>query len=189
MTSHYLSRRQTILAQHLNRCMVDIERIGDHIDELCDLSLRRQKISAAMFDREALEKLFDLYKDADRVLQLVIQSLDFELQDFQSAAQEIMAARDAYVAASMDTKGEFAQRIEDHTVTPISAMYFAEYIAVFDKIVRHSKNIAIAQSLPEFWIKRRKLDQPIKDTKGQPAIPDKVDIHDFLDRLQNEDYL
>ena len=43
ITARHLSQRQAMLIQHINRCMDNIERIGDHIDNICDLSIRRQK--------------------------------------------------------------------------------------------------------------------------------------------------
>ncbi len=188
MATHNLSRRQTIMVQHLNRCMTDIERIGDHIDESCDLSLRRHQLPQALMDRASLEWLLALYERAREVLDLIILSLDPDRKDFQETAEAIMRARDEYVVLSIATKSDFTQKILEHGVTPMAAMFFTEYITVFDRIVRHSKSIALAQKHPDFWIKRRKLHRKATEAPGI-AVPEQVDPKDYLDRLQAEDYL
>jgi len=188
LTRHYLSRRQSILIQHLNRCMTDIERIGDHIDEICDLTLKRRQIPEAVVDKESLEWLLDLYRSADRVIELVIDSLNPEHEEFQQTAEKILLARDEYVQKSIRTKMAFMEKIVRRVVTPIAAMYFSEYVSALDRIVRHAKSIALAQKQPDFWIKRKKLPQHAKEAP-RIELPKLVDPNDYLDQLQEEDYL
>ena len=89
---------------------------------------------------------------------------------------------------SLQAKHRFMDKLVSKTVTPIASFYFSEYVASLDRIVRHAKTIALAQKQPDFWIKRKKLDQPVKDPIHVPP-PEPVNIRDFLDRLQKEDYL
>ena len=183
-----LSRRQAIIIQHLNRCMADVERIGDHIDEICDISVRRAKVPLARFDHAALELLFQLYESADKVLHLVIESLDPENPDFQGQAQAILLARDEYAEKSLNAKAQFTERIASHDVPPIAGMFFSEYVAAFDRIVKHGKTIALAEKQPYFWIKRKKLERMAEEAPDFKPPP-LSDPHDFLDRLHAEDYL
>jgi phosphate:Na+ symporter len=188
MTRRHLSRRQAIIIQHLNRCMADVERIGDHIDEICDISVRRSKVPLARFDRTALELIFGLYESADKVLHLVIESLDPENPDFQGQAQAILLARDEYVEKSINAKAQFTERIANHELPPINGMFFSEYIAAFDRIVKHAKTIALAEKQPYFWIKRKKLER-VEEEAPEYKPPPLSDPHDFLDRLHSEEYL
>jgi phosphate:Na+ symporter len=188
LTRRHLSRRQAIIIQHLNRCMADIERIGDHIDEVCDISIRRRKDPQARFNRETLELLFSLYEAADRVLHLVIQSLNPDNQDFQGMAQSILLARDEYVEKSINAKAVFNERIANHEFPPIVGMFFSEYSSAFDRIVKHAKIIALAEKQPYFWIKRKKLDR-MEEVAPAYKPPPLTDAHDFLDRLHSEEYL
>lgn len=183
-----LSRRQAIIIQHINRCMADIERIGDHIDELCDISLRRHKTPEARFDRDALELLFSLYTAAEKVLHLVIESLDPKHEDFQELAQNILQARDEYMAKSIDAKAHFTERVANHEVAPIVGMFFSEYVAAYDRIVKHAKTIALAEKHPYFWIKRKKLDRMAEEI-ADFQMPPLSNVQDFLDRLHSEDYV
>ncbi len=188
LTRKHLSRRQAIIIQHVNRCMADIERIGDHIDEVCDISLRRSRVPLARFNRDTLELLMSLYEAADRVLHLVIESLNPENQDFQNMAQSILAARDDYVEKSISAKAIFMERIANHEFPPIVGMFFSEYVAAFDRIVKHAKTIALAEKQPYFWIKRKKLERMAEEAPEYKPPP-LSNAHDFLDRLHAEDYL
>jgi phosphate:Na+ symporter len=187
MTRRYLSRRQAILIQHLNRCMTDIERIGDHNDNLCDLNLSRHRDRKAEPDADALRMLSDLYTSADSVLALVIQSLDPNNKDFQTLAKAILQARDAYVEKSLTVKATFTERTALHQIAPIVGFYLNEYVTGFDRIVRHSKMIALVESHPYFWIKRQKLDRVAPEAPDYPLPPQ--DKQDFLHKLQTEGYV
>ncbi len=188
MTERYLSRRQAILIQHVNRCMTDIERIGDHNDNLCDLSVSLHKNRRAQLDEEANESLLALYKAADEVLQLVIQSLDPENKNFQTLARAILHARDAYVEKSLSAKALYTEKTAAHQYAPIVGFYLNEYVTGFDRIVRHSKMIALVESHPYFWIKRQKLDLVAPEAPDYPT-PKPKDPNDFLDKLQTEGYV
>ena len=188
LTRRYLSRRQAIIIQHLNRSMADIERIGDHIDELCDISIRRSKNKEARFNRDTLDLIFALYEAADKVMHLVVESLNPENQDFQGMAQAILLARDEYVERSINAKANFTERIANHEFPPIVGMFFSEYVGAFDRIVKHAKTIALAEKQPYFWIKRKKLERMAEEAPEYKPPP-LSDPHDFLDRLHAEDYM
>lgn len=188
LTHHYLSKRQAILIQHIDRCMIDLERIGDHIDALCDLSLKRHKTDESLVDKESLDMLFDLYARALRIFRAVIESLNPDASEFQQTAEKILRMRDEYVLLSMNTKAAFTDKVAQRIVNPLAGFYFSEYIAGLDRIVKHSKSIALAERQPHFWIKRKKLERHASKPP-EFSKPTLVDPHDYLDRLQSEEYL
>ncbi len=183
-----LSRRQAILLQHINRCMTDLERIGDHIDEICDISIRRRAIPQARFNHDSLELLFNQFQAGERVLLLVIDSLNPNAPNVQAVAEEILKARDEYMQGSLNAKAVFNEKIATHELPPIQGIFFNEYIAALDRIVKHAKTIALVEKQPFFWIKRKKLERAV-DENGDYQIPPLSDPHDFLDKLHAEDYL
>ena len=188
LTRRYLSKRQAILIQHLDRCMSDLERIGDHVETICDLSLRRQKVPEAVVDKESFDTLFRLYENALHIFRLVIGSLDPDKDNFQEIAQQILQARDDYMQASLATRNMFTEKVSTRSITPIAGIFFSEYIAALDRIVKHSKSIALAERQPQFWIKRTKLGKHVDMAPGV-EIQKLVDPKDYLTRLQSEDYL
>ena len=188
LTRRYLSKRQAILIQHVDRCMIDLERIGDHVETICDLSLRRQKVPEAVVDKESFDSLFRLYESALHVFKLVIDSLDPDKENFQEIAQRILQARDEYVQTSLNTRSMFTEKVSLRAITPIAGIFFSEYIAALDRIVKHSKSIALAERQPQFWIKRTKLGKHV-DMAPEPELQKLVDPKDYLTRLQSEEYL
>jgi len=188
LTRRYLSKRQAILIQHLDRCIVDLERIGDHIETICDLSVRRQKVPEAVVDQESFDAFFALYERTLQVFKLVIESLDPDQDNFQEMAQGILQARDDYMEASLTTRAMFTDKVAQRVITPIAGIFFSEYIAALDRIVKHSKSIALAEKQPQFWVKHKKLGKHV-DMAPEVELPELVDPTDYLSRLQREDYL
>ena len=184
MTKKYLSRRQIILSNHLIRCTNDIERIGDHIDQLCDLSINRP---LNVLDKETFDALFHLYEKAIFILDLVIQSLNPKLQSFQESAMTILNARDQYIESSIEIKEKYMSNVETHEVSSIAAIYFNEYVSVLDRMIRHIESIALAQNHDDFWIKKTKLNKKPKEL-GESNVSS-IDPSDYLSKLHTSDYL
>jgi phosphate:Na+ symporter len=187
LTRRYLSRRQAVMIQHLNRCMTDIERIGDHNENIADLTEQRLRTRGAAFPSEAQRALFGLFEQAHHVLKLVIDSLNPDQKDFQTVAQAILQARDTYVERSLAAKALFSEKIVNHEWSPIAGIFLSEYVAEFDRLVRHTKMIALAESQPYFWIKRRKLDRVAPELPKHKTA--REEPTDFLDQLHKEGYM
>jgi len=185
MTRRYLSRRQSMLLQYIDRCMTELERIGDHIDAACALSLKRRKIKEARFERDCLERLFALYRHGERVLDLLVISLAAESDDARRDASEaILVERVAFVERSEETKAHFAERVKEHVEPAIGAIYQAEYVAAFDRLVDHVRTIALLERRPDFHIKARKLERVAKRAPRR-IPPNLVDAGEFLRQLRD----
>ena len=97
--------------------MDDIERIGDHIDSITDVSRNRKSHDDTFVDRESLEDLFSLHRGCEQVLSLVIESLDPDRKDFQAMAEAVLKARDEYMEKSIHVKANFTTKVAERTVT------------------------------------------------------------------------
>ena len=142
----------------------------------------------AIVDKESFDTAFRLYENALHIFKLVIDSLDPDRENIQEIAQQILQARDEYMQASMGTRAMFTDKVAQRSITPIAGIFFSEYIAALDRIVKHSKSIALAEKQPQFWIKRTKLGKHV-DMAPEASIQPLVDPKDYLARLQAEDYL
>ncbi|MGD9874661.1 MAG: Na/Pi cotransporter family protein [Kiritimatiellia bacterium] len=184
-----LSERQAIIILHLDRCMTDIERIGDHIEQVAEISwARRQKKVEAIFDEDSFKRLFALYEKALQMLGLVIESLDVQHGDFQDIAKRILAMRDEYLALNIEVRANFINKMAKQEMPPLCGIYYGGYLSAFERIVKHSKSIALAEQQPQFLIKRGKLGQVAPEAAGYKT-PELVDPNDFLDKLQSERYM
>jgi phosphate:Na+ symporter len=171
LTTRRLSRRQALMVQHLERCMTDIERIGDHNNNLRELSASRHSRGVTL-PRPALEQLVELFQLADAVLRRVIESLNPDLPEFQAAAQAILDARDAYAGRSAAIKSAFMEQTAAHAWTPLQGMTLGDYAMELDRIVRHSRLVALVERHPYFWIKREKLDRTEPEAECPDPIPE-----------------
>lgn len=185
LTQRYLSRRQTLFLQHLDRCMKDIERIGDYIAHIGETSIRRFKDPNAMVPEDLFRSWFTLFCTAKRVITLMANSFNSDSNAFQNTALQILRARDAYMIQSMDTKAEFAGAARDKRITPIGGYYFSRYIEDLDRLVRRAKSIAFAERQPDFWVKTAKLT---RKAKAAPTYTphSRVDPKEYLELLQRE---
>jgi len=188
LTGRYLSRRQTLFMQHLGRCMKDLERIGDHLTALGDISIERLKRPEAIVPEPLFRVWFDLFCAAKQVLAMMEQSLDPDMDDFQGRALSILQARDRYMIMSMDAKAEFAGAAEEKTITPLGGYYLSRYVADLDRLVRHAKSIAFAERQPDFRVKRTKLDR-VAQPAGPYSPPPRVDADAYLAQLERADWL
>jgi phosphate:Na+ symporter len=183
LTRRQLSKRQAILVQYLDRCMSDLERIGDHVEALCDTSLRRRKSLAGLVDRLSFSIFFQLYESLLHLFKLLIQSFDPGGDHPADIADQILLARDDYGQASSITRNHFNEQVTRRAMTAVAGIFYGEYLAGLDRIVRHIRNIALAEKQPQFWIKRSKLGKHV-DLAPEPEHPPLVDPRDFLPRLQ-----
>lgn len=184
LTRRRLSRRQAILIQYIDQCMIDIERVGDHIDEFGDISIRRGQLPQALFDKACFDALFDLYESAIRMLKRVAQSLDPDLEHIDEAIDTIMAARDESREISTAARNLLTEEMEAKTMAPVAGIFYREYLSALDRTVQHAANIALTESQPDFRIKKKKLARVAKRAEnGEP--PMLVDPTDYLKRLDS----
>jgi phosphate:Na+ symporter len=189
LTLQYLSKRQSILIEHIDRCMSDLERIGDHIDNLADIAKRQRSIAPARFGPEMVEDWLALEQAVDHLLDKVIESLNPETANFQQMAKEVLELRKEYTEMAIAARNRHFQRLEQKSITPIAGVLFNDYVSNFHRITKHIKSIALAEQQPQFWIKREKLKRVMHAKAPGYAVPDKINPDDYLDRLQSEDYL
>ena len=188
ITRNYLSKRQAILIGHIDRCMSDLERVGDHIENLSEIAARQRAIPGAAFSKEVVDDWLRIHRCVALLLEKVIESLDPETSKFQELAKEILALREAYRQTAIFVRNAHYKRIEEQTITPMAAILFGEYLSNFWRITKHIKSIALAEQQPQFWLKREKFSTVMSpDAPGYP-ISDPINPDDYLDRLQAEDY-
>ena len=185
LTKLYLSRRQTIFLQHLDRCMKDIERIGDHLTHIGETSVERFKIPEAMIPEDVFHAWFTLFITARRVIALMAQSFDPDMDSFQDTALKILRARDAYMMQSMDAKALFVNAAREQRITPVGGYYLSRYIEDLDRLVRRAKSIAFAERQPDFWVKQTKLD---RDARAASTFvpPEPVSVKQYMGLLLDE---
>ncbi len=182
ITSRFLSQRQAILAQHLNRCMTEIERIGDHLKVLCRLNHQLDPYTEYAFFTPCRDQLHILYDQVDRILHHLCRSLDPEHTHYEKTATAILATRKNFIKKKDTAKKLITEHVGRTDMPPRLGIYLNEYQMTFSKIARHCKVIAGAQKSPYFWLRQQKLNRPA-DPYSEQAILDELDESDFYEHI------
>ena len=154
-----LSRRQSIMIQYLMTAASDLERIGDHIETLTELSREKHKRNI-WFDNDSMMDLMELYKRSDSIICLIIKSFEPSFYDSPAnLANKILEERNRFVLLSNRIRSRYNERILDRKETALSGIFFIRYVNCFNKLVKHSKTIAVVEKEPFFFIKKHKLEK------------------------------
>ena len=171
IASHKLSRRQALVVQHIQTAVADIERIGDHATLLIELTT--DKVHRRIwFDDPSMVELIEVYQRAEAILRLTELSLDPQLPKDarKELAARILAERNQYAERSRAIHERHRQRVLDRCEDALTAMFYNRFILCFDKTVRHSKTIAIAELEPMFYVKQKKLQKQAQEVV-RPSLP------------------
>ena len=182
ITSRFLSRRQAVLVQQLDRCMTEIERIGDHLKVLCKLNKKIGTYSEHAFFAPCRNQLKGLYAQTDAIIGNLSASLDPEHKSYDEMAEKILAARKRFVEEKNTVKKLITGHVGRNELPPRLGIYLNEYQMTFSKIARHCKTIAGAEQSPFFWLKRHKLDRPA-DPYTEKEILNELDASDLFEPL------
>lgn len=112
------------------------------------------------FTDDTVMDLIELYKKADQMLLLTIRSFEPSFYDRPTKlAAEILEMRSQYVAYSLDIKQKEKTKILEKKEDALSGIFFHRYVTCFNKIVQHSKTIALVEKEPFFFVKEHKLEK------------------------------
>jgi len=118
----------------------DVERIGDHAENLRDLA--QQKIDNRMpFSDTAIEELKKMSEDIDRMIACSINAL--KLNNVDEA--KLVLEQECQINTSRDTlKDNHVKRLEQRQCNVLSGVVFLDIISNLEKIGDHLTNVAQA---------------------------------------------
>ncbi|MDD5746747.1 MAG: Na/Pi cotransporter family protein [Candidatus Omnitrophica bacterium] len=118
----------------------DIERIGDHAENLMELAER--KISSSLsFSTEAKQELREMISLIDRMTKAVIRSLD---TDTITDAQLVLTLEEQVNKLTQQLRENHINRLSSGKCKVLSGIVFLDIISNFEKIADHLTNVAQA---------------------------------------------
>lgn len=182
MTDHYLSRRQALMVQYLSRANNDIERVGDHIESLMQLTLRRRKAKDAVLEAGDVAALRNMIDKAGEVLDALGLAFSPRVRNFSEEAKEVLKRREAWLNSSTAATKQYNKLVAHHQRDALAGLYFTEMILGLSRMVRHCRMIAHQLEEPYFFIKEAKLGKvPPKDktiSSDKPLVLEPVETDD-----------
>jgi len=133
-----LSEQQTNIVTSMFHVINDIERIGDHAENLADLT--SEKIQKNLdFSEDAREELDRMYKYIVNALEISIES--FENNDIKKA-ESIMGIEDRIDSLEKELRASHIRRLNNGVCGATVGAVFLDIISNFERIGDHATNIA-----------------------------------------------
>ena len=138
LSSTELSEHQTNIVTSMFHVVNDIERIGDHAENLADLT--SEKIQKKLdFSIEAKDELQGMFKYIVNALEISIES--FENHDLRKA-ESIMGIEERIDSLEKELRASHIRRLNNGVCGATVGAVFLDIISNFERIGDHATNIA-----------------------------------------------
>ena len=118
----------------------DIERIGDHAENVAD-SARQRKENGVSFSKEAQRELGEML---DMVNKLIQYSIDMFARSDESHMQEVIDLENKVDEKEKALQNFHVQRLTKGECTPEAGMMFSDIVSGLERVADHATNIAFA---------------------------------------------
>ncbi len=118
----------------------DIERIGDHAENIADAAKMRieQNLDLSQQARAGLTQMLEM------VIQITTYSLDMFSNNNQERLQEILALEDQVDELERRLQQEHVERLTRNECTPAAGMIYSDIISGMERVADHATNIALS---------------------------------------------
>ncbi|HIE26048.1 TPA: Na/Pi cotransporter family protein [Candidatus Poribacteria bacterium] len=118
----------------------DIERIGDHAENLAELAER--KIEERLpFTEQALAELKKMFDETDQMTSLVISAME---TDNEAEARLALKHEDILNRLQIQLRESHIQRLQNRECWVLSGVVFLDFVNNLEKVGDHLKNISLA---------------------------------------------
>ncbi len=118
----------------------DIERIGDHAENVADAA-RQRKEGGIVISQEAQRELGELL---DMVNQLIRYSVEMFARSDESHMKDVIALEDRVDAKEKEMQRAHVQRLTKGECSPEAGMLFSDIASGLERVADHATNIAFA---------------------------------------------
>nr|WP_304968409.1 Na/Pi cotransporter family protein [uncultured Acetatifactor sp.] len=118
----------------------DIERIGDHAENVADAARQRRETGLTI-SREAQKELGELL---DMVIRLIRYSIDMFARSDESHMQDVIALEDSVDIKEKEMQRAHVERLTKGECTPEAGMMFSDIASGLERVADHATNIAFA---------------------------------------------
>ncbi len=123
----------------------DIERIGDHAENVADAA-RRRKEENIPISKEAQKELGDMLEMVNKIIQY---SIDMFVKSNEAHLQEILVLENHVDAKEKELQRAHVERLTRGDCTPSAGMIFSDVVSGLERVADHATNIAFAITAEE----------------------------------------
>ena len=118
----------------------DIERIGDHAENVADMAKERLEKNV-VFSKEAQREMGDLL---DMVNTIVRFSIEMFSKDSDEPMEDVMNLEDAIDEKERELQNNHIARLEKNECSPEAGMIYSDVVSGLERVADHATNIAFA---------------------------------------------
>ena len=123
----------------------DIERIGDHAENMAEAAKERIDSGVKLSDK-AMRQMNDMMKSVQTLLEY---ALDMFTNGNQEHMREILELEDAIDEQEKKLQRSHIKRLTKNKCTPEAGMIFADAVSGLERVADHGTNIAFAIMVPD----------------------------------------
>ena len=117
----------------------DIERIGDHAENVADAAKRREEINVS-FSKEAIKELGDMLNMVNTIVQFSIDTLH-DVSD--EHIEDIMRLENAVDEKERELQQAHVDRLTKNECTPEAGMLYSDIVSGLERVADHATNIVL----------------------------------------------
>ena len=123
----------------------DIERIGDHAENVADAA-RQRKEEGVYISKEAQKELGDMLEMVNKIIRYAVEM--FAKSD-ESHMQEIVTLEDQVDEKERELQKKHVERLTKGECSPEAGMIFSDIVSGLERVADHATNIAFAITTEE----------------------------------------
>ena len=123
----------------------DIERIGDHAENVADAAIQRKEEGVSI-SKEAQKELGDMLEMVNKIIRYAVEM--FAKSD-ESHMQEIVTLEDQVDEKERELQKKHVERLTKGECSPEAGMIFSDIVSGLERVADHATNIAFAITTEE----------------------------------------
>ena len=123
----------------------DIERIGDHAENVADAAKRRKETGVS-FSKEAQHELGEMLDMVNTIIRFSVEMFSTGTDEL---AEDVRQLEDAIDEKEREIQKSHIQRMTKNLCTPEASMIFSDIVSGLERVADHATNIAFAMDNTE----------------------------------------
>ena len=126
----------------------DIERIGDHAENVADAAKRRKETGVS-FSQEAQHELGEMLAMVNTIIRFSVEMFSTGTDEL---AEDVRQLEDAIDEKEREIQKSHIQRMTKNLCTPEASMIFSDIVSGLERVADHATNIAFAMDNTEYEV-------------------------------------
>lgn len=128
----------------------DIERIGDHAENVADAAKKRKETGVG-FSREAQHELGEMLDMVNTIIRFAVEMFSTGSDEL---AENVEQLEDAIDEKEREIQKSHIERMTKNLCTPEASMIFSDVVSGLERVADHATNIAFAMDNTEYEVSK-----------------------------------